>query len=167
MRKSQNWQHHDVQFRRLCGQKPWWTMEVCRYRKQQIGHIALYIPQQCVVFLVDLGLHRYELIHIRSHAATYSRCFWLYVPCINPHPGLYFRWLQMQRCGGLTAFCGAAVSRPVGHCLKCLLFGSIPLLSHLGQVYLEQWLVVVERGGRGSWDEVGSAEHYIVSYKSK
>jgi len=79
----------------------------------------------------------------------------------------YFRWLQLRHCGGLTGVCVAAVTRQVAPCVKRLSFGSIRLQSHLEEVFREPWLAVVEMWGRWSRKEVGSAEDYIVSYKSK
>jgi len=99
---------------------PWSTMAVSRYGQRWIGHIALYVPQLCVTLLVDRRLHRYELTHIWSHAPSHSSCFQFYVLLLNVHPGSYFRWLQLQRCGGITGvWCccvspgGALVEAPV------------------------------------------------------
>jgi hypothetical protein len=69
--------------------------------------------------------------------------------------------------GGLPGGCVAAVCCQVALCLKRLSFGMIRLQFHLGEVFLEPWLAVVEMWGRRSQKEVGSAEDYIVSYKSK
>jgi len=146
---------------------PWSTTEVSCYRQRWIGHVALYIPQLCIILLVDRHLHRYGLTHIRSHAASYCCCFWIYVLFSNVHPGSYFRWLQLESRGELTGVCVAAVSHWVMHCLKRLSLGSIRLQSHLVEVFLEPWLAVVEWWGRWSRKEVGSPEDYIVSYKSK
>jgi len=145
----------------------WSTIEVCRYRKRQIGHVALYVPWLCVIFSVDRRLHRYELTHIRSHAASYSSWLRFHLPFWNVRPQSHYQWLLLQGRGGLSGVCVDAVSRRVMHCLKRLLFGSIRLQLHLGEVLQEPWLAVVEMWGRWSWNEVGSAEFYIVSYKSK
>jgi len=59
-------------------------------------------------------------------------------------PGLYFRWLQLQRGGGLTDVCVGAGSRQVADCVKRLLFRVIRLQSHLEEVFREAWLAVVE-----------------------
>jgi len=75
--------------------------------------------------------------------------------------------LQMQRRAELPSVCVAGGSHWVAHWLKRLGFGSILLLSHLVEVYLEPWPAIVECRGRWSWNEVGSPEGYIVSYKSK
>jgi hypothetical protein len=84
------------------------------------------------------------MTNIRLHAASYSCCFWFYVPFLNVIPGGYFPWLPLQRCGGLTAICVAAGSRQVAHCVKRLSFCSIQLESHLEEVSWEPWLAVVE-----------------------
>ena len=68
---------------------------------------------------------------------------------------------------GQTGVCIAAVSRREAPCWKRLSFGLIRLQSPLVEVFLEPWLAVVETWGRWSRKEVGSAEDYIVSYKSK
>jgi hypothetical protein len=166
-RKSQNWQHCDVQFRGLCGQKPRSTREVCRYWKPSIHQRVLYLSSLCVIFLVDRHLYRYGLTHFWSHAASYSCFFRLDVPVLNVCPGSYFRWLQLQHRSGLTCVCVAAVFCRVAHFVKQLPFGSIGLQSHLVEVCLEPWLAVVETWGRWSQKEVGSAEDYNLSYKSK
>ena len=142
-------------------------MEVSYYRQRWIGHIALYVPQLCVILLVDDCLHRYGLTHVRSHPASYSCCFRFHVIFSNVRPWSHFRWLQLQLRAELTGVCVAAVSHWVAHCSKRLLFSSIRPQSHLVEVFLEPWLAVVEWWGRWSWKEVGSPEDYIVSYKSK
>ena len=63
---------------------------------------------------------------------------------LNVRPGSCFRWLQLQRRGGLTGVCVAAESRQEAHCVKRLSFGSIQLQSHLEEVFQDPWLVVVE-----------------------
>jgi len=78
------------------------------------------------------------------HACSCSCCFWFYVKFINVCPGTCFRLLQLQCHSGLTGVCFAAVFHRVAHRLKRLLFGSIQLQSHLVEVFLESWLVVVE-----------------------
>ena len=55
----------------------------------------------------------------------------------NIRPGPYFRWLQLQRRGGLTGVCVAAVSQPGVHWMKRLLFGSIRIESHRAEVFVE------------------------------
>ena len=132
-----------------------------------IGHVALYVPQLCVILLVGPRLCLYGLTHIPSHAAFYSCWFQFDVLFLNVHPGSYFWWLQLQHRGDLTGVCVAAVSTRVALCLKCLSFGSIRLQSHLVAVCLERWVAVVERWGGWSWSEVGSPEDYKGSYKSK
>jgi len=142
-------------------------MEVSHYGQRWIGYVALYVPQLRVILLVECRLHRYGLTHIRSHAASYSCCFRFYVVLSNVHPGSYFGWQQLERCGELTGVYVAAVSHWVAHCSKRLSFCSIRLQSHLVEVFLEPWLAVVEWWGRWSPKEVGSSKDYIVSYKSK
>jgi len=130
-------------------------------------HIALNIPQLCIILLVDRPLHQYGLTQIGLHAAAHSCGFRLYIHGLNVRPGSDFRWVQLQHRGELTGVCIAAVSHRVAHCLKRLSFGSIRLHSHLVEVFLEPSLAVVEWWGRWSRKEVGSPEEYIVSYKSK
>jgi len=167
LRDSQNWQHGNVQFCGLCRQMPWSTMVVSRYGKRWIGHVALYVPQLCVTLFVDSLLPRNELTQICSHAVCDSSGFWYCVLFPNVCPGSYCRWLQLQRCSGLTGVCVAAVSCRVAHCLKRLSFGSIRLQSHQVDVFLEPSRAVAEWWGRWSRKEVGSPEDYIASYKSK
>jgi len=106
-------------------------------------------------------------MHIRSHAASYSCCYWFHVLFLNVHPGSYFRCLQLQRQGGLSGVSVAAVPHRVAHCLKRLSFSSILIQAHLVEVFLEPWLAGVEWWGRCSRNKVGSPEDYIVSQKSK
>jgi len=145
---------------------PWSTMEVSRSGQWWIGHEALYVPQLCVILLVDRRLHGYKLTHIRSHAASHLCWFQFYVLFSNARLGSYFWWLQLQCRGELTGVCVAAVAHWVAHCLKSLSLGSIRLQSHLVEVFLEPWLAIVEWWGRWSWKKVGSPEEDRVSYKS-
>jgi hypothetical protein len=73
----------------------------------------------------------------------------------------------LQCRGGLPGVGVAAVSCRVAHCLIRLSFNLIWLQSHPLELCSEPWHDVVERWGRWLWKEVGSAEDYIVSYKSK
>jgi len=130
-------------------------------------HVELYIPQLFVILFVDRRLDWYRLTHIRLHAASYTYCFQLYILFSNVRPVPYFCWLQLQCRGGLTGVFHSAVSHWVAHWSKRLLFGLTRLQSRLVEVFLEQWLAVVERGRRWSRKEVGSPEDYIVSFKSK
>ena len=59
-------------------------------------------------------------------------------------PGSYFWWLQLQRRGGLTGVCVAAVSQPGAHSMKCPWSGSIRIQSPQAEVFVEPWLAVVE-----------------------
>ena len=68
--KWQHWEHHDVRYRGLWGQMPWWTMEVSHSGPQKIGHVALYIHQLYIILLVDSHLPRYGCTHIQLHAAS-------------------------------------------------------------------------------------------------
>jgi len=144
---------------------PWSTMEVSCYGQQWIGHVALYVPQLCIILLFDRRLDWYGLTHIWSHAASYSACIQFSVLLPNVRPGSSFRWLQLQRCGELTGVCVAAMSHWVAHCLKSLSFGSIQLQSDLVGVYLEPWLAVVQWWGWWSRNKVGSPEDYVVQVK--
>jgi len=105
--------------------------------------------------------------HIRSHAASYSCWVWFHVSFTILCAGSDFWRLQLQDCGGLTCVCVDAVSQQVAHWMKCLLFSSIQIQSHLGEVFVELWLAVVERWGWWWQKEVGSPEEYTVIYKSK
>jgi len=60
-------------------------------------------------------------------------------------PGPYFRWLQLQRRGGLTGVCVAAVSQPGVHWTKRPVFGSIRIESHRAEVFVEPSLALVEK----------------------
>jgi len=167
LRKSHNWRHRDVQIRGLCRQSPWSTMEVSCFGQRQIGHVALYLPQQCVILLVDRHLHRCGLTHIRSHAASDSCCVRISVPFSNVRPGSYFQWLQSHRHGEWIGICVAGVSHQGAHHFKRLSLCSIRLQSHLVEVFLEPLLAVVEWWGRWLRKEVGSPEDYTVCYKSR
>ena len=60
-------------------------------------------------------------------------------------PGPYFWLLQLQRRSGLTGVCVAAVSQPGAHWMKRLSFGSIRIVSHRAEVFVEPRLAVVEK----------------------
>jgi len=167
VQESQNWQHRDVQFHCLCRQMPSSTMEVSHYGQRWIGHVDLYVPQLCIILLVDRRLHRDGSTRIWLHAASHSCWFRFDVLFSNVRPGSYFQWLQLQRRRELTGVCIAAVFYRVAHCLRCLSFGSIWLQSHLVEVFLEPWHAVVEWWRRWSRKEVGSPEDYTVSYNTK
>jgi len=167
LHQSQNWEHCDVQFRGLCGKMPWSTMEVSCDGQWWIGHVALYIPQLCVIPFDDRRLHQYGLTHIRSRATSYPCWFRFYVLFSNLGPGSYFRWQLLQGRSELPGVWVAALSHWVAYCSKRLSFSSIRLPSHLVQAFLEQWLAVVEWWGRWSQKEVGSPEDYIVRNKSR
>jgi len=96
---------------------------------------------------VHCCLHRFGCTHIRSHDASYSCYFPMYLQFVNVHPGSYFWWLPLERHSGPTGVCVAAVSHWVAHCVKRLSFGSILLQSHLVEVFLEPCLAVVEWWG--------------------
>ena len=49
-------------------------------------------------------------------------------------PGLYFWWLQLQRCGGLTGVCVVAVSQPGARLMKQPSFVSIQIQSRRAEV---------------------------------
>jgi hypothetical protein len=119
-------------------------MEICCYGKGYIGQEVLYVPQLCVIFLVDCHFRRYGLTHIRSHAASDSWFFRFYVPFLNVCLGSYSGWLQLQRRGRLTGVCIAVESRQVAHYVKRLLFGWIRLQSHLEDVFQEPGIAAVE-----------------------
>jgi len=146
--KSLNLQHHDAQFCGQWEQKPWLIIKVSHCRQRQIGNGALYAHQLNIIWLVNHRLPRYGVTHIGSHAAGYSCSVRFHLPLLNLCPGSDFRWLQLQRRGGLTGVCVAAVSQLMEHCTKRLSFRSIPIQSHLVQVLVEPWLAVVERWGR-------------------
>jgi len=56
---------------------------------------------------------------------------------LNVRPAPYFRWLQLQRYGGLTGVCVAVLSEPGAHWMKRLLFGSISIELHRAGVFVE------------------------------
>ena len=167
LRKSPKSQHRSAQIYGLCRPMHWPTMEVPACRRWYMCHEALCVPQLCVTLFIDRRLHQYGLSHIRSHAASYSCCFRLYVLFLNKCPGSYFKWLQLELRGALTGVCVAAGSHRVAHWLKCLMFSSIRLQSHLFEEFLDPWLVVVEWWGTWSRKEVECPEEYTVSYKLK
>ena len=120
------------------------TMEVSHYGQRSIDQVALHVLQLGVMLLVDRCLHRFGLIHIRSHAASHCCCLQFYTVFLYVRPGSCFWWLQLQHWSGLTGVCGAAVSHRVAHRLSRLLFGSIRLQLYLVEVFLEPSLAVVE-----------------------
>jgi hypothetical protein len=73
-------------------------------------------------------------------AATGLTYFFLKV---RPVP--YFWWLQLQRRGGLTGVCVAAVSQPGEQWMKRPPFSSIRIESHRNEVFVEPWIAVVEK----------------------
>jgi len=121
------------------------TMEVCHCGQRYIGRGALHVHQLYIIFLVDCLLYRYGATHIPLHAAAYYCCVLSYVLFSNVCPGHYCWWQQLQRCGGLTAVCIAALSQPGAHWLKHLSFGLIRIVSHRAEVFVERWLAVVEK----------------------
>ena len=165
--KSQNWQHRDVQFCRTLrtntlvdhGDLP--LREVINWSRS-----PLCTPAVRHIF----SWPSFTQIWIDSHPIAWCFLF-LLLPVLrtflNVRPGSWFRWLQLQRRSWLTGVCVAAESRQGAHCMKHLSFGSIQPQSHLEEVFREIWLAVVEVWGRWLRTEVGSAEDYIVSYKSK
>ena len=121
------------------------TMEVCHCGQRYIGRGALHVHQLYIIFLVDCLLYRYGATHIPLHAAAYYCCVLSYVLFSNVRPSPYFGWQQLQRRGGLTGVCIAAVSQPGVHWMKQLSFGWIQIVSHRAEVCVEPWLAVVEQ----------------------
>jgi hypothetical protein len=52
---------------------------------------------------------------MQLHAAAYYCGVQFYILFVNVRPGIYFRWRQLQRRGGLTGVCIAAVSQRGAH----------------------------------------------------
>jgi len=51
--KCQDWEHHDVKFRAMCGNIPWWTIVVSHYGQQSSGHVVLSAPKLCFTLSAD------------------------------------------------------------------------------------------------------------------
>jgi len=119
-------------------------MEVCHCRPEYIGQGVLLVPQLYIILLVERLLHRYGPSHIRLDAAAYYCCVQFYVLFSNGNPGAYSWWLQLQRHGGSTGDCVAAVSQLGAHWTKRPLFGSIRIESLRAEVFVEPWIPVVE-----------------------
>ena len=143
--KSQTRRHHDIQFRRLCGQMPSLTIEVCHCGQWYIGYEALYVSQMNMLLVVDRLLHRYGDTHIQLHAASYHCCVRLYVQCWNVHPGPYYRWLQLQCRSAQTDVCRDVVSQPGVRSIKRPSFGSIQMQLLRAEVCVEPGIAVVEK----------------------
>jgi len=60
-------------------------------------------------------------------------------------PAPYFRWLQLQRCCGLTGVCCAVVSQPRENWMKHPPFSSIQIETHQAEVFVVPWYAVVEK----------------------
>jgi len=73
--------------------------------------------------------------------------------------------IAASRCTNWCLHCCCIL--PSGTVLKRLLFGSIGPRLLWVDVFLQPWLDGVEPWGRWPRSEVGSAEDYIVNYKSK
>ena len=112
-------------------------MQVCHSGQRSVGHGALDVHQRYIILLVDCLLYRYGATHIQEHAAAYYCCVRFYLLILNGHPGPYFWGLQLQRCGGLTGVCVAAVSQPGVHWMKRPPLGSIRIESHRAGVFVE------------------------------
>jgi len=86
-----------------------------------------------------------------SHPIT-CRFFFLLLPVSHTilyvSAGSYFQWLQLQRHGGRTGVCIAAVSHLAAHWMKCQPLGWIRIQLHLSEVFVEPSLACVESWGR-------------------
>ena len=94
------------------------------------SHIALYIHLIYIIYFVASHGPRYDFTHILSHAALYPCCVRFHRHWLNDSPGLHFRRLDWQYCGGLTGVGVAAVSLQVVHWTKRLSDGLIQIRSH-------------------------------------
>jgi len=107
--KSQSWQHHDVWFRRLCGQMPLSTIEVSSSWQEYIGHVGVNVHQRYIVWLIDCRLPLYAYTYIQQHNASWSFRFQSYAQFFKVYSGLYFWCLHGQCRSGLTGVCVYAV----------------------------------------------------------
>jgi hypothetical protein len=120
------------------------TMEVCHCGPGSLGHGNMYVPQPYILLSVDHLLHRSGATHVQLHAGSYYYWVWFNIRFWNVRPGPNFGWLQLQRRGGLTGVCIAAVSQLGSHSMKRLSFGLIQNESHLTEGFVKQWVLVVE-----------------------
>jgi len=120
-------------------------MEVCHCGQRYIGRRALYIHQLYIIFLVDCLLYWYGATLIQLHVAACYCCGRSYLLLSNVRPRGYLRWQLLQRCGGLTGVCVAAMSQPQADWMKHLSFGMIRIVSHRAEVLVEPWPTVVEK----------------------
>jgi len=97
-----------------------------------------------IVLLVDHLRYHSGATHIRFHAPAYNFRVQCDVFFSNVDPGPKFRWLQLERCGGLTGVCIAAVSQPRAQWMKHPSVGLMQTNSHLSMELLELWFAVVE-----------------------
>jgi len=58
----------------------------------------------------------------------------------------YLQWLHLPRCGGPTGVCVAPMAQWVVQWMTCLSFGSICILSHLAEIFVEPWLTGMQKG---------------------
>jgi hypothetical protein len=123
---------------------PLLTMEVCHCGPGSLGHGNMYVPQPYILLSVDHLLHRSGATHVQLHAGSYYYWVWFNICFWNVRPGPNFGWLQLQRRGGLTGVCIAAVSQLGAHSMKRLSFGLIQNESHLTEGLVKQWVLVVE-----------------------
>ena len=83
----QSIQHHDVQFRGMCGQIHWSTMEAPHYGQQSIGHTALGKHPLWGIRLIDGRWPWYGYTNIQLHDVS-SACYFQYSGRrLNVHPG--------------------------------------------------------------------------------
>jgi hypothetical protein len=141
----QTWQPNDVQFCRPCGQMPSSTMKVCRCGQGYIGHGAHYLQHVYSILFADRCLYQYGATHIRLRDAAYYSWVRFNICCWNVIPSLCFRWLELQRRGGLTGVCVAAVSQPRAHWMKRQLFCLIQSESHRAEVDVQPWHAIGEK----------------------
>ena len=72
---------------------------------------------------------------------------------LHPVQGLFLKcsswhiaqWVQLQHCSGQTGVCAVAECYPGAHRMKHPPFGSIEIVSHRTEVFLERWLAFVEK----------------------
>jgi len=145
VQECQKWQHHQVQYPRLCGQMPWSTMEVSQHRKLYIRYKALQVCLLYIAKLVDKWLPQCGFTLIVLHAASYTTCIKCYKAFSSVRSGSNFGWLLWQCCGGLTVVCIVAVYQWVVHWMKWLVFDLIKNGSHCSEVFVKSWFAGVEK----------------------
>jgi hypothetical protein len=90
-------------------------------------------------------LHRYGATYNWSHAASCCCMVWFVLLRLNVHLAWCYLWLQLQHRCGLPCVCVAAVSQQCAYLMKHPSFSRILIQSHGADVFVEPWIVVVEK----------------------